>query len=491
MKILTVTSFSLSKQGSVIIPILKNEALNEALKKIAKVYQVSEQRLLTDVKGDFKEMTNFYVGDTRISLLGLGEKPSVADTITAFRNFSFSQKGRLNGGTLTLDYIHSTANPDIFSAINGLMLGIYRVGLYKSESNGNHPLANETVELRLLINTPAIEAQADAEKGILMAETQRRIMDLVNAAPNQKTPQYLADWAQDSGEKYGYTVTSFDKKTCEEKGLKALLSVNAGSPNEPRFIIIEYKAIEAKAKIGLIGKGVTFDTGGVSIKAATNMHLMKSDMGGAAAVFGAIEMAAKLKLPVHLIGIVPATENSVDGLGTKPGDVIGSYAGKTIEVIDTDAEGRLILADGLSYMAKEFKPEVMIDLATLTGNVIAALGYQAAGLFANNETLATALTQAGDFSGERVWRLPLWENYFDDMKSDIADIANLSSKPLAGSITAAKFLEFFIEKHPAWAHLDIAGMALATTELGTHRTATAYGVRLLTAFLEHWVKKAI
>ena len=216
---------------------------------------------------------------------------------------------------------------------------------------------------------------------------------------------------------------------------------------------------------------------------------MKSDMGGAAAVLGAMELTARLQLPIHLIGIVPSTENMVDGNATKPGDVIGSYAGKTIEVIDTDAEGRLILADGLAYMVKNFKPDTIIDLATLTGSIVSALGYNAAGMFTNSDALATHLLNAGTETGEKLWRMPMWDAYFEDMKSDVADVANLSSKPVAGSITAAKFLEFFTDKHPNWAHLDIAGVALASSELGSHRTATAYGVRLLTAFLEELSEK--
>ena len=166
---------------------------------------------------------------------------------------------------------------------------------------------------------------------------------------------------------------------------------------------MEYKHPNAKKKIGLVGKGVTFDTGGISIKPSNNMYLMKSDMGGAAAVLGTMELVAKLKLPVHLIGIVPATENMVDGAGTRPGDVIDSYSGKTIEVIDTDAEGRLVLADGLAYMKKQFNPDVMIDLATLTGNVVTSLGFNAAGLFSNNDELSVALTKAGEVTGERLW----------------------------------------------------------------------------------------
>jgi leucyl aminopeptidase len=496
MEILISTTFKAPENGTVLIPIIKNTAFTATIEAIAASFGVSPTRLTTDFKGEAKELASFYADSTRICLIGLGEKPTNADIITACRTASFSQKSKFNGGVIALDFTHSnldtTLSPkdsvlsdaSIFAVVNGFALGIYRVGLYKTEGNGVHPLSKEGASLTVFVKGNAKKALKTAEKAVTVAETQRRIMDLVNAAPNFKTPQYLADWAVESGKKNGFTTTIFDKKQCVEKGLKALLAVNAGSPNEPRFIIMEYKSPNARTTVGLVGKGVTFDTGGISIKPSTNMHLMKSDMGGAAAVLGTLELAARLKLPINLVGIIPSTENMVDGEGTRPGDVIGSYAGKTIEVIDTDAEGRLILADGLAYMIKNFAPDMVIDLATLTGSIVSALGYNAAGMFTNSDALATHLLNAGNETGEKLWRMPMWDAYFEDMKSDVADIANLSSKPVAGSITAAKFLEFFTDKHPNWAHLDIAGMALATTELGAHRTATAYGVRLLTAFLE-------
>jgi len=266
------------------------------------------------------------------------------------------------------------------------------------------------------------------------------------------------------------------------------LAVGRGSTENPaRFIVMEFNnSSEKNKKIGLVGKGVTFDTGGISIKGSTSMSYMKSDMGGAGAVLGAMELAAKLKLPVHLIGVIPSTENCVDGNALKPSEVISSYSGKTIEVIDTDAEGRLILADGLSYIKKNFEPDVIIDLATLTGNCIAALGYAAAGLLSNNDELANQLLEIGQETGEKLWRLPLWDDYKDMMNSDVADIKNLSSAPVAGAITAAKFLEFFIDGHTNWAHLDIAGLAFGDSEFAKMKSATAYGVNLLTAFLRKY-----
>jgi leucyl aminopeptidase len=250
---------------------------------------------------------------------------------------------------------------------------------------------------------------------------------------------------------------------------------------------MEYKPEGLKSKspsLGLVGKGISFDTGGISIKPSANMGYMKCDMAGAAAVIGAIELAAKLKLNIHVVGVVPAAENSVDANAIRPGDVISSYSKKSIEVLDTDAEGRLILADGLAYIIKNHDPEYIIDLATLTGSCVATLGYHASGMFTHNDEMANTLAMAGESVNERVWRLPLWEDYAVEMNSDIADIKNLSGKPVAGAITAAKFLEFFTSDHKKWVHLDIAGVSFTDSEFAKTRTATAYGVRLLTEFMK-------
>jgi leucyl aminopeptidase len=196
-----------------------------------------------------------------------------------------------------------------------------------------------------------------------------------------------------------------------------------------------------------------------------------------------MEMAAKLKLPVHLIGVVPATDNSVDAKSIKPSDVIDSYSGKTIEVIDTDAEGRLILADGLAYLIRHYEPEVLIDLATLTGSTVRTFGYHAAALFTNNDDLFSTLNGISEKTGEKFWRLPLWDVYNEDIKSDVADVRNYSGRPVAGAIGAAKFLETFTDNHPAWVHMDIAGVAFTDSEFSSQKSATAYGIRLLIEYL--------
>jgi leucyl aminopeptidase len=361
----------------------------------------------------------------------------------------------------------------------GLYLGIQEVGYYKSGESESRSISGCQI---LNDDTSLIKA---ARQGFIKGETIASIIKLVNAPSNFKSTDDMAGWLSESSSTYGYDLTILEKPQLEKEGFHALLAVNRGSEYPAKCLIARYRPKNKKKlkKVTLVGKGVTFDTGGLSIKGSANMHYMKSDMGGAAAVMGTIELAARLKLQVDLRVIVPTTDNSVDARAIKPGDVISSYSGKTIEVIDTDAEGRLILADALSYAVKNDTPDIIIDLATLTGSVVRALGTEAAGVMSHNDELVAQLTEAGDQVGERIWRLPLWKAYAAYMDSDIADIKNLSSKPMAGSITAGKFLEAFVEEHPMWAHMDIAGTAFGTYPTTKAYSGTGYGIDLLIKWL--------
>jgi leucyl aminopeptidase len=412
---------------------------------------------------------------------GLGKNLQPPKLIGIFRTLFFKRKDRwpdrivLDARGLSTDWIELI--------VNGILLGGYNIQLYKTDPQPFSSFFGESGEL--LVLTQELSAQTDDVIRLARqtAEVQMRIMDLMNAPGNFKTPSMLAEWADLSGAVHGYKVTVLRKQALHDLGMHALLAVNKGSDEPPVMIVSEYTPTDYQKTVALVGKGVTFDTGGISIKPSANMHLMKSDMGGAAAVLGTIELAARLKLPVRLIGVIASTENCVDGSAMKPGDVIKSYAGKTIEVIDTDAEGRLILADALSYAVRNFNPDIVIDLATLTGSIIQTLGYEAAGLFTANDALASELIKTGELSGERLWRLPIWDAYKEEIASDIADVKNYHGKPLAGAIVAAKFLEVFTDEHPRWAHLDIAGMAFGDTEYAPGRAGTAYGIRLLRTFL--------
>jgi leucyl aminopeptidase len=306
--------------------------------------------------------------------------------------------------------------------------------------------------------------------------------DLVNEPGNVKSPEFLAQHARSLAEEAGLDCTVLEKAELEREGLGALLGVAQGSVREPRLIILRYRGGNGDARpIALIGKGVVFDAGGICLKPAEKMDEMKTDMAGGAAVLGTLHAATLLKLPVNLVGIIPAVENLPSGSAIRPGDVLTSLSGKTIEVVNTDAEGRLILADALTY-ARRFNPRVVIDLATLTGACVIALGHNASAVLGNHGGLVRQLLRAGEASGERLWHLPLWEEYATQIKSEIADVKNTGGRP-AGTITAAAFLQKFAADF-TWAHLDIAGTAWE--EKGRHylpKGGTGVGVRLLCHYL--------
>src|SRR5438270_4106444 len=299
---------------------------------------------------------------------------------------------------------------------------------------------------------------------------------------NVCTPGYLADRAKQLADQHGFSCTVLDRAQMRQENMGALLAVAQGSQQEPRFIVLEYRGAGATdAPVALVGKGVTFDSGGISIKPAQNMEDMKFDMSGAAAVLGTFESLGRLKPRLNVVGLIPSTENLPSGTAVKPGDVVKSHLGKTIEIINTDAEGRLILCDALSYV-RRFKPAAVIDIATLTGAVVVALGQVAIGMMGNDDALLAEVRAAGERAGERCWPLPLWEADRDLLKSDVADVKNSGGRA-AGTIAGAWFLREFVDSFP-WVHLDIAGTAYLEGEGASHaKGPTAIGVRLFTEFL--------
>ena len=302
--------------------------------------------------------------------------------------------------------------------------------------------------------------------------------DLGNLPGNVCTPEYLATRARDMAKAVGIKCEVLERADCEALKMGSFLSVANGSRQAPKFIILEYRGGKDDEKpIVLIGKGVTFDTGGISLKAGEGMDEMKFDMCGAASVLGAMQAAATLKLPLNLVVLVPATENMPGGAATKPGDIVNTMSGQTVEILNTDAEGRLILCDALTY-AERYEPRCVLDVATLTGACVVALGHVATGLFSNNDTLAREVLAAGDAAHDRAWHMPLWDDYQEQLKSNFADMANIGGRP-AGSVTAACFLSRFAKKFD-WAHLDIAGTAWKS---GVSKGATGRPVSLLTHFL--------
>lgn len=301
------------------------------------------------------------------------------------------------------------------------------------------------------------DIRAAVDVGRIVAEAENLARELASKPGNIATPTHLAEVAQGIADEGGMEITVFDRAAMQEQGFGGILGVAAGTEEEPRFIVMEYRGGDAaEAPLALVGKGVTFDSGGISIKPSAKMEEMKYDMSGAAAVLGAMQAVARLRPRVNVVALVPATENLPSGRATKPGDVLRMFSGKTVEVINTDAEGRLILADALAY-AQRFAPRAMIDAATLTGAVVIGLGQHAVGLMGSDDDLVTEVQAAGERTGERCWPLPLWDPYREQIESNVADIKNTGGRP-AGSITAGCFLKEFVGDVP-WAHLDIAGTA--------------------------------
>lgn len=349
-------------------------------------------------------------------------------------------------------------------------------------TNGKKPRGAERIELPL--SAPlAPDELAALEEGRAIAAGMARARELGNLPPNLCTPAKLAETALELGKAYELKVQVLEREDAERLGMGAFLAVAAGSKTPPKFIVAEYRGSgEKRGKrrpIVLIGKGITFDSGGICLKPAAQMDEMKFDMCGAAAVLGTLEAVARLKLPLDVVAIVPATENLPSGTATRPGDVVRTLAGRTVEILNTDAEGRLILCDALTYAQREYRPECLIDVATLTGAIVIALGKEATGLMSNDETLAQALLESGERAADPAWQLPLWEEYQEALKSNFADVANVSTDRAAGSITAACFLALFVEDVP-WAHLDIAGTAWRS---GEKKGATGRPVPLLVEFL--------
>lgn len=368
--------------------------------------------------------------------------------------------------------------------VEGSILGLYQFNEYKTE---NRDKIKEVDEI-ILVN--ADESKISALKagsyvGQIVASATNLARDLSNHPGNVATPTMLSQCAQQIASECNLKCDVFSTAKLEELGFGAFLSVAKGSQEPPQFIILEHQPdLSDLPTLVLVGKGVTFDSGGISLKTDHDISNMKSDMSGAAAVLGTLQAVAKLNLPLHIVGLVPATENLPSGSAQKPGDIVKSLSGKTIEITNTDAEGRLILADALTY-AHRYSPAAVIDIATLTGACVIALGYFASGLMGNDEKLIEKIKAVAEKSAEKVWQLPLWEEYDELIKSDLADMRNISGR-LAGPIQAATFLKRFAEGYP-WAHLDIAGTAWVEKDVPyAPKGSTGVGVRLLVQLLRDW-----
>jgi leucyl aminopeptidase len=362
----------------------------------------------------------------------------------------------------------------------GALLGSYKFDRYQTEADDVDKQPIRVVLLAAAAEQDAVQAGIAVAEAVCAGVILAR--DLVNEPGNIKSPDYLARQAQQMCAEAGIECTVLGQKELEKEKMGALLGVAQGSVREPRLIVMQYRGgVNGQKPIALVGKGVVFDAGGISIKPSEGMEEMKMDMGGGAAVIGTMLAAARLKLPCNLVAVVPAVENMPSGTAIRPGDILTSHSGKTIEVVNTDAEGRLILADAISYV-RRFEPALVIDLATLTGACIIALGHHATAVLGNDEKLIESLLRAGERSGERLWQLPLWDEYVEQIKSEVADVKNVGGRP-AGTITAAAFIQKFAEGLN-WVHLDIAGTGWEEKGRPCYPFGgTGVGVRLLSRYL--------
>jgi leucyl aminopeptidase len=365
----------------------------------------------------------------------------------------------------------------IEQAVLAIMDGLYRFDALKSKpAQGNRAL--KTLIFHVADRSEAAAGEAAIHRAAAIAEGVILAKDLGNMPGNLCTPAYLADHALEVSRRHGFEVKILEQSDIEKLGMGAFLAVARGSLQPPKLIVMEYHGGAAGARpIVLVGKGITFDAGGISIKPPLDMDEMKFDMCGAASVFGALRAAALMKLPINVVGIIPATENMPGGDASRPGDIVTTMSGQTVEILDTDCEGRLVLCDALTY-ARKYQPAAVIDIATLTGEIVTALGDVATGLFSNHDALAREVLAAGERAWDRAWQMPLWEEYQDALKSNFADFPNIGS-PADCAVTAACFLSRFTQDYP-WVHLDIAGTAAKS---GADKGATGRPVALLAHFL--------
>ncbi|SHL65641.1 M17 family metallopeptidase [Chryseobacterium polytrichastri] len=469
------------------------ELINKKNKIYTQVFQLFTEEEWTKKEGKFnKNISTFFTGKKNevfinaheegvTYFIGLGKSTlQNFEVQQVAHKFSQSQKKNLQPvATLLLaDFI---TDKQFEEFVKGLLIGTYNYPFDKT-----HPFWNPKFEIHFE-NVSQKKLNAISERAEALCNGQIACQDWLNKPANLKNPDIFNLYLKNLAKKKELKYTVFNRKKCEELGLGAYLSVNQGSAYDAAFTILEYKTTVKNAKtIGLVGKCVLFDTGGISLKNPDNMHYMKSDMGGATAVLGALIYASEMQLPVNIVAILPITDNAISEKAFLPSDVVTAYNGKTIEVLNTDAEGRMILADGLSYMAKNFKTDILIDLATLTGSSVRMFGDTCGALFSNNEDLKNLLIKTGDKTNQRLWNLPLWDIWKDDIQSDVADLKNISMKPIGDCIIAAKFLEQFIEDHPKWAHLDIAGVAFGSVGYAKEKAATGFGVQLLADLIENY-----
>jgi leucyl aminopeptidase len=475
------------KSDCVVVGVFEGRRLTEAAKSIDRAARGHLKRILEqgDLEGRLGSTLLLYgvpgITAARVLLVGLGKpeefgaKEYRTATAAAVRALADGGAGE---AVSYLAQVPVKLQDHAWALMQGVMVGAdatYRFDRLKSKKDRHKGLA------RLAFGVNGKRDKADeraVEQGAALAHGVSLAKDLGNLPSNLCTPAYLAKQAQDLARRHKLECQVLEEKDMEKLGMGALLAVTKGTHEPAKLIVLHYRGGARKDKpVALVGKGITFDTGGISIKPAAEMDEMKYDMSGAGSVLGTFEAVARMQLGVNVVGVVPTCENMPGGHAIKPGDIVTSMSGQTIEILNTDAEGRLILSDALTY-CERFEPAAVIDIATLTGACVIALGYVASGLYSNDDALAQELVGASQTAWDRAWPMPLWDDYQEQIKSPFADIANVGGRP-AGSVTAACFLARFARKFK-WAHLDIAGTAWRS---GKDKGSTGRPVPLLTTFL--------
>ncbi len=465
------------------VGIFSGEGPPEGLESAARPALSSE-----DFTGKRGQTSLLYAGDDlaaqRLLLVGLGDRATLTPERLRRTAATVARRARTLKARDVAFVLPTLEGSDpraaARAAAEGAVLGLYRFEKYKTKGNDNSGGEPGGFDLVLGGSEDEAAASAGAEVGSKVASGAVLARDLANEPSNTATPEYLAERAQEIGDRHGMAVTVLDRAGIEAEGLTGLATVGRSASNEPRFLVLEHRKGGGGRPVVIVGKAVTFDSGGISIKPTTGMEDMKFDMGGGAAVLGAMEAVGALDLPLDVVAIVPATENLPGGDAFKPGDVLTMANGKTVEILTTDAEGRLILADALVY-ARRYEPAAVVDCATLTGACVVALGAHSSGLMGNDEDLVAEVQTAGEATGERAWHLPLFEEYTEQIKGDTADIKNSGGRG-GGALTAGAFLKEFADF--PWAHLDIAGTAYGKKgNAYTAKGATGTPARLLVEFL--------
>jgi leucyl aminopeptidase len=456
------------------VPVFEGAAADPALAALDRALggMITAVRERGDLRGKEGDTVTLYpaagsAASTRVLLIGVGKPEAVTPEKLRRAGGTAAKQAAKAGSTLVTIFLPATPVGTQAAAralAEGVVLGSYAFSELKSRADDAPPPA-ELADLEVVVGADADPgaAREGARLGAILATAENFARNLGNLPGNVVTPTRLAEVAGDIAGRFGMKLTVLGPKEMEAEGMGALLAVARGSDEEPRLIVLEHRGGAKDGRpLVIVGKGLTFDAGGISIKPAAGMEDMKFDMCGGAAVLGAMHAIGELGVNANVVGIVPSSENLLGGRAMKPGDVFRAASGKTIEVVNTDAEGRMILADALHY-ARRFEPVAMLDAATLTGAAVIALGHQATGIMGNDEALLEEVRAAGERSGERCWPLPMYEEYRDQIKSDYADLKNSGGRP-AGTITAAWFLREFVGDVP-WVHLDVAGTAYGDGKL--------------------------